>query len=401
MATTLVSKAAFTDRIGRIMPSSTLEMVEAAAKLRAQGADILDLGAGEPHFTTPRHIKDAGIRAIEENFTKYTPVAGVPDLRRAIAERHRKDWESDYAPEEAMTTPGGKFALFLALQTLVQKGDEVIVPLPYWVSFPDMVRYTGATLVPVQTDEQDGFRLSARAVIDAITDRTRAIIINSPCNPSGAVIPADEYEKIVMAAHERGIYVINDECYVYLNYGPAKDRISAGRFIAAREHLVMIGSLSKTYAMTGWRSGFALAPRDVIRQMAKLQSQSTSSICAITQKGALAALTGPQECITEFRNGYLGLRDRCVKALSDIPQIHCNVPSGAFYAYPNVGAYLGKRGLRSTTEMCNLLLREAHVVTNPGDSFGTPENIRISYAVKPEILDSALARMKTWFEQQL
>lgn len=372
-----------------------------AAKLKAQGIQMFDLGAGEPHFSTPQHVKDAAVKAIAENFTKYTPVSGIPELRRAIAERHRIDWGSDYSPAEAIFTPGGKYALFLALQVLVQAGDEVIIPVPYWVSFPDMVRYTGAKCVFVETEEAQGFQLTAEKVLAAITPRTRAIIINSPNNPTGSVIPAAEYEEIVLAAHARGIYVINDECYVQLNYAEPKDRISAGRFTAAKEHMVMIGSLSKTYAMTGWRSGFALAAKPVIEQMGKLQSQSTSSICSIVQKAAVAALTGPQDCIQRMRSDYAQLREACVAGLNGIPKVRCATPRGAFYAYPNVSAYLGKNGIDNTTELCDRMLREAHVVTNPGDAFGTSEHIRLSYAVNQEILEQAFDRMGKWFEQQL
>jgi aspartate aminotransferase len=397
---TIESTLPFTERIQSIIPSPTMEMSAEAARMKSQGIDLCDLGAGEPHFGTPRHIKEAGIRAIQENFTKYTPVPGIPDLRSAIAERHRTDWDSDFSAEEAIFTPGGKYALFLALQTLVQSGGEVIVPVPYWVSFPDMVRYTGAKPVYVKANERDGFQLTAERVLKAITPRTRAIILNSPNNPTGAVIPAEDYEEIVMAAHARGIWIISDECYVQLNYADAKDRISAGSFTAAKDSLVVVGSLSKTYAMTGWRCGFALTSRPVLQQMAKLQSQSSSSNCAITQKAALAALSGPQDCITTMRQEYERLRNACVAGLNNITHIQCATPRGAFYAYPNVSAYLGRAG-KTSIEIANRLLREAHVVTNPGDSFGTAEHIRLSYAVSPETLTEALRRLKAWFEQQL
>ncbi|GAC1644870.1 MAG: pyridoxal phosphate-dependent aminotransferase [Acidobacteriaceae bacterium] len=399
MATTVANP--FSDRIRRIAPSPTLVMTAEAAKMKAQGLHLCDLGAGEPFVPTPEHIKQAGIKAIEQNVTKYTGAAGIPDLRRAIAERHRIDWKSDYSPEETIFTPGGKYALFLALQTLVQKGDDVLVPVPYWVSFPDMVRYAGGNCVFVETDEADGFELHAARVLDAITPRTRVIILNSPNNPTGAIIRARHYEEIVMEAHKRGIFVINDECYVHLNYGAVEDRISAGRFTSAKEHMVCVGSLSKAYAMTGWRAGFGLASKTVIDQMVKLQSQSTSSICTISQKAAVAALTGPQDFIPEMREIYKSLRDACVNGLNQLPNIHCAQPQGAFYAYPNVSAYLGKNGIRNNTEISHRLLREAHVVTNAGDTFGTREHIRLSYAVTNDTLNEALLRMRSWFEQQL
>lgn len=401
MATTTVSARPFTARVNRIEPSGTLVMLQEAGKLRATGAHLIDLGAGEPHFTTPAHVKDAGILAIEQNFTKYTAAAGIAELRAAIAERHATDWGSNYRPEEAMTTPGGKFALFLAFQCLVEEGDEVIVPVPYWVSFKDIVRFAGAKCVYVETSEAEDFQLSAAQVERAITPRTRAIILNSPCNPSGSVLSAEDYEHIVMLAHERGIYVICDECYVYLNYAEEGDRISAGRFTEAKEHLVMVGSLSKTYAMTGWRSGFALAPKPVIEQMAKLQSQSTSSISGITQKAAVAALTGPQDSIASMRADYLLLREECLAGLERIPQLTCVRPRGAFYTYPNVSAYVGKKGIGSVSDISDRLLHEAHVVTNPGESFGTAEHIRLSYAVSHDDLAVGLKRMKAWFEEQL
>src|SRR5947209_2769935 len=399
MATTLT--APFSDRVLRIEPSPTLLMTAEAAKMKAQGVSLCDLGAGEPFFNTPDHIKQAGIKAIEQNFTKYTGAAGIPDLRRAIAERHRKDWASDYTPEETVFTPGGKYALFLALQTLVQKDDEVIVPVPYWVSFPDMVRYAGGKCIFVETDGADRFEVHAARVLDAITPRTRVIILNSPNNPTGAIIPASHYEEIVLAAHKRGIFVINDECYVHLNYGPEHDRISAGRFHDAKEHMVLVGSLSKAYCMTGWRAGFALAPKPVIEQMVKLQSQSTSSICAITQKAAVAALNGPQEFIADMRSAYQELRDDCVTSLNKLPHVHCAMPNGAFYAFPNISAYLGRNSIRTSMDIAQRLLREAHVVTNAGETFGSPDHIRLSYAVTRDTLDEALKRMRQWLEQQL
>ena len=399
MATTAAPNRTFTERIHRIEPSATLMMMQAAATLRAQGVHLVDLGAGEPHFTTPAHVKEAGIRAITNNETKYMPVAGIPELRRAIAERHAADWGSDFGPEETIFTPGGKFALFLALQTLVEEGDEVIVPVPYWVSFKDMVAYTGATPVLVETREEDGFRLTARSLESAITPRTRAMIINSPNNPTGAVLPATDYEEIVMLAHERGIYVIADECYVYLNYADERDRISAGKFRRAKEHVVVVGSLSKTYAMTGWRCGFALADHTVVQQMAKLQSQSASSISAIGQKAAIAALTGAQDCIATMRAAYVKLRDRCISGLRAIPGITCTSPEGAFYAYPNVSSVMGRNGIQNTLDLCDRLLREAHVVTNAGDTFGTSHHIRLSYAVAPDVLEEALRRLGSWFSE--
>ncbi|HET9742156.1 MAG TPA: pyridoxal phosphate-dependent aminotransferase [Terriglobales bacterium] len=395
MATTTAVSSPFSARVNRIEVSATIAMTAEAAKLRAKGIDLSDLGMGEPHFNTPRHIKDAGIAAIEQNFTKYTAVGGIPELRKAIVKRHAADFGSDYKPEEAMASTGGKQALFNALQVLVDHGDEVIVPVPYWVSFKDIVEYAGGKCVYIHADEEDNFRLTADMIGRAITSRTRAIILNTPCNPSGAVMNPDDLRDVLLMAHERGIHVISDECYVYLNF--TGDVQSAGSVAEAREHLVIIGSLSKSYAMTGWRSGYALGPAPVIAAMNKLQSQSTSNPSSIVQKAAVAALEGPQDCIAEFRADYVRLRDQVLDDLAQIPGIRCVRPEGAFYVYPNVSGYFGRRGLNSAMEVANRLLHEAHVVTVPGEGFGTREHIRLSYATSGPVLKEALRRMREFF----
>ncbi len=388
-------KSALTDRINRIEISATLAVVNEAEKMRAAGADLVDLGAGEPHFATPGHIKEAAIAAIQSNFTKYTAVGGTAELRDAMAARHHQDFGSDYRREETIACTGGKHALFNALQVLVEHGDEVIVPVPYWVSFKDIVRYAGGQCVLVETDEGAGFALSAEMVERAITPRTKAIILNSPNNPSGAVISADDMKEIVRLAHRRGIYVISDECYAYLDFGGK--RFSAGSLIEAREHIVIIGSLSKTYAMTGWRMGYALAPAPIVTAMSKLQSQSTSNPTSIVQKAAVAALTGPQQCVEEMRREYLRLGEIVVSGLRGIKGIGCNAPQGAFYAYPNVAAFFGRSGIKSASDVSARLLREAHVVTVPGEGFGTREHIRLSYATSETELRGGLERMRKFF----
>jgi aspartate aminotransferase len=394
MATTAVSSP-FSARVNRIEVSATIAMTAEAAKLRAKGIDLCDMGMGEPHFNTPRHIKDAGIAAIEQNFTKYTAVGGIPELRKAIVKRHATDFGSNYTAEEAVAATGGKQALFNAIQVLVDHGDEVIIPVPYWVSFKDIVEYAGGKCVYVEADEKQDFRLTAEMIERAITSRTRAIILNTPCNPSGAVMNPDDMRDVLRMAHQRGIYVIADECYVYLNF--TGDIQSAGSVTEAREHLVIIGSLSKTYAMTGWRSGYALGPAPVIAQISKLQSQSTSNPASMVQKAAIAALEGPQDCIQEFRADYIRLRDQVLADLAEIPGVRCARPEGAFYVYPNISAYLGRGGLKSSIHVANRLLHEAHVVTVPGEGFGTQEHIRLSYATSSAVLKEALHRMKTFF----
>lgn len=394
VATEVKSKV-LSDRIERIEISATMAVVMEATKLREKGADLVDFGAGEPHFATPEHIKEAAIAAIRANFTKYTPVAGTAELRDAIVKRHAADFGSSYKREECIASTGGKLALFNAIQVLVDHGDEVIVPVPYWVSFKDIIEYAGGKCVYVDCDESRDFALTAEIIERAITPRTKAIILNSPSNPSGAVMPQRDMEAIVRLAHERGIYVIADECYVYLNY--SGERVSAGRFTEAKEHLVIIGSLSKTYAMTGWRLGYALAPAPLVSAMQKLQSQSTSNPTSIVQKAAVAALNGPQECVAEMRTDYIALRDTVVAGLRAIPGITCANPEGAFYAYPNISAFLGRGGLNSPSDVANRLLHEAHVVVVPGEGFGTREHIRVSYATSHKELERGLDWMKKFF----
>ena len=395
MATTPIAQKILTDRIGRIEVSATMAVTAEAAKLRAQGAKLVDFGAGEPHFATPRHIKDAAIAAIEANFTRYTIVSGIPEVRKAIVQRHACDFGSDYAPDEAVFTTGGKLALFNALQVLVEHGDEVILPVPYWVSYKDIIQYGGGVPVYLETDEAENFRITAAAVERLISPRTKAIILNSPSNPAGSVTAPADLEAIVRLAHERGIYLILDECYVYLQYNGAL--VSGGSFLEAKEHVIVAGSLSKTYAMTGWRAGFALGPKPIIAAMSKLQSQSTSSTAHFVQKAAVAALTGPQDSVLEMRADYLKLRDQVLAGLATIPGLTCTVPEGAFYVYPNVSAYLGKPGSQTALELAGRLLHEAHVVTVPGEAFGTKEHIRLSYAVTHEDVDEGVARMRDFF----
>ena len=381
-----------TERINRIEPSATMAVVAEADKLRQQGIDVVDFGAGEPHFATPQHIKDAAIAAIQGNFTKYTAVAGTTELRDAIVQRHAADFNSDYRREEVIASTGGKQALFNAVQVLVDHGDEVILPVPYWVSFKDIVRYAGGNCVLLQTDEAQGFRVTAEMIERLITPRTKLIILNSPSNPSGAVMAPEDLTEVVRLAHERGIWVLSDECYVYLNY--TVKRFSVGSLREFRERMVIIGSLSKTYAMTGWRLGYALAPSAVASAMNKLQSQSTSNPTSIVQKAAVAALNGPQQCVTDMRAEYIHLRDHVVKGLRSIPGIKCTLPEGAFYVYPNISAFLGRGGVKSASDLAGKLLREAYVATVPGEGFGTSEHIRVSYATSIAELDRGLERMR-------
>jgi aspartate aminotransferase len=392
--TTTAAKV-LTDRINRIEVSATMAITAEALKMQAQGIDLANFGAGEPHFSTPAHIKRAAIEAIEHNFSKYTAVAGVPQVRKAVVDRHAADFGSNYTAEECVFTTGGKLALFNAVQVLVDHGDEVILPVPYWVSFKDIIQYAGGVPVYVESREDEDFRITAAMIEAALTPRTKAIVLNTPSNPSGAVVSPADLEAIVRLAHARGIYVLLDECYVYLTYTGAA--VSGGSFTDCKEHVVILGSLSKTYAMTGWRAGFALGPKNIIGAMSKLQSQSTSNTSSLVQQAAIAALSGPQECVGEMRADYLRLRDQTLAGLKTIPGLTCTVPQGAFYVYPNISAFLRKGGIGTASDLASKLLTEAHVVVVPGEAFGTSEHIRLAYAVSSDVVDKGIQRMREFF----
>jgi aspartate aminotransferase len=393
--TTATATKIFADRIGRIEVSATLAITAAALKLKSEGVNLADFGAGEPHFSTPRHIKDAAIEAIEKNFTRYTNVAGVPEVRKAVVDRHACDFGSNYSVDECVFTTGGKLALFNAIQVLVDHGDEVILPVPYWVSFKDIIQYAGGKVVLVVGKEEENFRITAKMIEAAITPKSKAIILNTPSNPSGAVMAPEDLEAIVRLAHKRGIYVLLDECYVYLNF--TGEIVSGASFTECKEHIVVLGSLSKTYAMTGWRAGFALGPKPIIAAMSKLQSQSTSNTASMVQRASIAALTESQECVAEFRADYIKLRDRALAGFKTIPGLTCTVPQGAFYVYPNVGKFIGKGGIKSASDLAAKLLSDAHVVVVPGEAFGTNEHIRLSYAVSHDVVDEGVKRMREYF----
>ncbi len=397
MAVTAEAKSTLSERINRIETSATMAVVAEGDKLRAAGIDLVDFGAGEPHFATPEHIKQAAILAIEQNFTRYTGVAGTAELRDALVHRHAVDFDSDYRREEVIASVGGKHAIFNTMQVLIDHGDEVILPVPYWVSFKDIICYAGGTCVFVEGEEERGFAITADMIARAITPRTKLIVLNSPSNPSGAVMSPQDMTEIVRLAHQRGIYVMSDECYVYLNFSGR--RFSVGSLRDCKEHLVIIGSLSKTYAMTGWRLGFALAPADLVKAMQKLQSQSTSNPTSIVQKAAVAALTGPQDCIDGMVREYIELRNFALDGLRSIPGIRCVQPEGAFYLFPNVSSFFGRGGLNSAGDVAGRLLREAHVVTVPGEGFGTREHVRISYATSRKEIERGVERMRKFFAE--
>ncbi len=390
-----VASQTLSDRIGRIQVSATMAITAEALKLKQSGVDLADFGAGEPHFSTPDHIKRAAIDAIEKNYTRYTAVAGIPEVRRAIVDRHAADFATTYAPDECVFTTGGKLALFNAIEVLIDHGDEVILPVPYWVSYKDIIQFAGGKPIYVHAREDENFRITPASIEAAITGRTKAIILNTPSNPSGAVMPRQDVESIVELAHRKGIYVLLDECYIYLDFNGQP--FSGASVTSAKEHVIVLGSLSKTYAMTGWRAGYALGPRPIIAAMGKLQSQSTSNTATFVQHAAVAAVSGSQECVTQMRTGYIALRDRILAGLGTIPGITCTVPQGAFYVYPNVSSYFDRPKAASAAQIASRLLSEAHVVCVPGEAFGTDEHLRFSYAVSPAVVDKGIERMRTFF----
>lgn len=383
------------ERMSRISVSSTMAVMAKADKMKASGVSVVDFGAGEPDFPTPENIKRAAIEALNQNFTKYTPAGGTRDLKAAIVERHAKDFGSDYTPEECIVTVGGKHAIFGAILSTVNHGDEVILPVPYWVSFLDIINYAGGKPVLLETREEENFVLRADAVEKLVTPKTKMVIVNSPNNPSGAVVPPEEMEKLLALAVRRNLILMSDECYCQFLYEGRKP-FSIGSS-ENRENLIIVGSLSKTYAMTGWRVGFALADSRVTGSMLKLQSHSTSNPTSIAQKAAVEALRGPQDSVRMMLAEYQKRRDRIVKGLRAIPGLQCNMPEGAFYAYPNVGAHLKKNGLGTTTVLAEKLLEQANLALVPGEAFGTNAHVRISYATSQEQIDEGLRRLKEFF----
>jgi aspartate aminotransferase len=379
-------------RISTISVSSTMKVSADADRLRSEGVDVVDFGAGEPDFPTPDNIKQAAIRALDSNFTKYTAAGGTAELKKAVCERHAADFGTKYQPSECLITVGGKHAIFNLVQALVNPGDEVVIPVPYWVTYKDVVNYAGGKCVFVDTDEDAGFTLTAAMIEPYLTARTRMVIINSPSNPSGAVMDRAEFEKVFHITSKRGIYLMTDECYCKFLYGA--EPFSIASLPGAKETVLVAGSLSKTYAMTGWRIGFALVPPPIVGAMTKLQSHSTSNPTSISQKAAVEALCGPQESVSLMLAEYRKRRDLVIARLNAIPGVTCAEPQGAFYAYPNVGVAIGKNAIGDTLALAERLLSEAHVAVVPGEAFGTSHHVRISYATSMKELERGLDRIR-------
>ena len=367
-----------------------------ADRLRREGIDVIDFGAGEPDFPTPDNIKKAAIAAIDANFTKYTPSGGVIELKKAICDRHRQDYGTDYAPAECMVTVGGKHAIFNLIQALIGHGDEVVIPVPYWVTYKDVVNYAGGKCVFVPTDETSGFTFTADDIAPHITDKTRLLIINSPNNPSGAVLSREEFERIYQLAAKRGVRLMTDECYCRFLYD--SEPFSIASMPGAKEHVVVAGSLSKTYSMTGWRIGFALAPKQIIDGMMKLQSHTTSNPTSVSQKAAIEALRGPQESVGIMLAEYRKRRDYVVTRLRAIAGVRIAEPKGAFYAYPNISVRF-RDGITSAMQFSERLLADSHVAVVPGEAFGTNEHIRLSYAASMHDLERGLDRIERFISE--
>ncbi len=380
-----------TDRVQRLAPSATLVVMKRAAELRAQGKDLVDFGIGEPDFPTPEHVKRAGWEAIASDFTKYTPAGGIPELKEAVSLYYEREYEASFDPQsEVIITCGSKHALYEIAMVLFEPGDEVLLPTPYWVTYPAQIQLAGARLVPLEAREEAGFALTASEVEGALTPRTKAIILNFPNNPSGATIAPSELRAIVELARARDFYVISDECYDRFVY--EEPPLSASRF--GKENVVVTGSCSKTYAMTGWRIGWACGPSEVIKAMEKVQSQSTSNPTSIAQKAAVAALTGDQACVHEMIQEYRKRRDLMVQGLNEIPGVRCPVPKGAFYAFPNVTGVLEQRGMNGCAELATHLVEEVGVVTVPGAAFGREGHLRFSYATARRRIEEGLERLR-------
>jgi aspartate aminotransferase len=394
-ATAVEEAVQLADRVNRISVSPTMAVMAAAEQLKAKGVDVADFGAGEPDFPTPDHIKRAAIKALDENKTKYTATPGIAPLRQAICDWHARELGSSYQPAECIVNVGGKHAIFNAVCSLVNPGDEVVIPAPYWVSYPDIVKYAGGKPVIVETRESDGFALQAADLERAITPKTRIVIVNSPSNPAGGVIPNAEFEKILGVCQKKGVWLLSDECYSHFTYGDAKP-FSIASVPGSKSRVIIAGSCSKTFSMTGWRIGYVLAPQQLVSAIGKLQSQSTSNPTSIAQYAALEALRGPMDGVATMLAEYARRREHIVAGLRAIPGVTCTAPQGAFYVFPNISAHY-RADLRDDTAMSKALLERAHVAVVPGEAFGAPGYIRMSYATSLDRIQEGLRRLERFF----
>ncbi len=381
------------DRTTRIATSPTMKVAAEALRLKAQGVDVVDFGAGEPDFPTPQHIGDAAKAAIDAHFTKYTTNSGTEELKRAVCDRYRTDYGVEYKTSEVIISAGGKQALFNAAMCLFGPGDEVITHMPGWPTLVEQIKLAEATPVIVRTHPEEGFRLRADTIIAAITPRTRGIVLNSPGNPTGALMDETEMAKLADAVAPRGIWIVLDLCYEKLIYDKVAHNLPRVLVERMRDHTVLCGSASKAYAMTGWRCGFALAPAALTAACNALQSHSTSNVCSITQKAVTAALNGPQECVTEMLDEYRVRRDQLCEWLAAEPRFKLVKPAGAFYLFPDASEFLSPDGIRTTAELAQALLDEARVAITPGEAFDSPGFFRLWYATSMEELRRGTERI--------
>lgn len=384
------------DRLNRLSPSATLAMSQRSSELKAQGVDIINLSVGEPDFNTPDHIKEAAIQAVQDNWTRYSPVPGYPELKKAIVAKLKNENGLDYQPSQILCSNGAKQSVCNAIMALVNPGDEVIIPAPYWVSYPQMVLLAEGTPVAIPTTIEQDFKVTPEQLEQAITPRTRAIILCSPSNPTGSVYSAAELEalKDVLLKHER-VMVIADEIYEHINYVGA--HASMAQFADIKDRVVIVNGVSKAYAMTGWRIGFIAAPEWVVKGCNKLQGQYTSGPCSVSQKAAEAAYTGSQECVETMRQAFERRRDLIVSLAREIPGLEVNNPQGAFYLFPKCSSFFGKRDgdrvINNSTDLAMYLLEVGHVATVGGDAFGSPECFRMSYATSEANIIEAMRRI--------
>lgn len=385
------------DRLNRLSPSATLLMSQKSNELKAQGIDVINLSVGEPDFNTPDHIKAAAIKAVEDNYSRYSPVPGYPALRQAIVEKLKKENGLEYTPAQISCANGAKQSVCNAVMAIVNEGDEVIIPAPYWVSYPEMVKLADGTPVIVPAGIEQDFKITPKQLEAAITPKTRALILCSPSNPTGSVYSKEELKGLaeVLAKHER-IIILADEIYEHINYVGKHESIA--QFAEIKDRVVIINGVSKAYAMTGWRIGFIAGPEWIVKGCNKLQGQYTSGPCSVSQKAAEAAYAGPQECVEEMRQAFERRKNLIVKLAREIPGLEVNDPQGAFYLFPKCSSFFGKKDgdhvINTATDLAMYLLEVGHVATVGGDDFGSPECFRMSYATSDENIIEAMKRIK-------
>lgn len=389
--------AQLSDRLNRLAPSATLVMSQKSSEMKAQGIDVINMSVGEPDFNTPDHIKEAAKKAIDENYSKYSPVPGYPDLRKAIVAKLKNENGLDYTANEVIVGTGGKQGVCNAIMALVNPGDEVIIPAPYWVSYPQMVKLAGGTPVIVNAGFDQDFKMTAEQLEKAITPKTKMLILCSPSNPTGSVYSQVELASLaeVLRKHKE-VFVLADEIYEHINYIGKHHSIAQEPDM--KEQVIIANGVSKAYAMTGWRIGFLAAPEWIIKGVNKLQGQYTSGTCSVSQRAALAAYVEDQSCIEEMRVAFERRRDLIVKLAKEIPGLEVNVPQGAFYLFPKCSSFFGKSDgkytVNNSTDLALYLLEKAHVATVGGDAFGDPDCFRMSYATSDENIVEALRRIK-------